>query len=61
MSKQVEELHKKYQTILLAAQESSFMVEQGRWGFYTPETPELSMPTHLLSKKEVEESLGLEG
>ena len=35
------------------------MVEEGRWAVYTPETLEISMPTHLLGKEVVEE--GLEG
>ena len=51
----MEELSKKYQTI--AAGASSFIVEQGKWGIHTLETPEISMPTHLLSEEVVEESL----
>ena len=49
-SKQVEDLRKKYQTI--AKEVGSFMVEQGQWGTYTEDTPDLNLPTHLLSEDE---------
>ena len=55
MSKQVEGLHKKYQTI--ASEISTFMVEQGQWGSYTEDNTEIDLPTHLLSEAEGEEQL----
>ena len=55
MSKQVEDLRKKYQTI--AKEVSSFMVEQGQWGTYTEDTPDFDLPTHLLSEEEGEDQL----
>ena len=33
------------------------MVEQGQWGMYTEDTPEINMPTHLLSEEEVQDKL----
>ena len=54
-SKQVEDLHKKYQTI--ATEVSSFMVEQGQWGTYTKDTPDFDLPTHLVSEEDGEDQL----
>ena len=54
-SKQVEDLCKKYQTIVKEV--SSFMVEQGQWGTYSEESPDFDLPTHLLSEEEGEEQL----
>ena len=42
-SKHVEELHKKYQTIV--AEASSFMVEQARWGIYIQGLPRSACPS----------------
>ena len=50
-AKQVKGLRKKYQTI--TAEVTNFMVQQGKWGVYTADTPEINMPTHLLSEEEV--------
>ena len=52
-SKQLKDLHCKYQAIALEA--SSFIVEQGKLGSYTDSTSYLRMPTHLFSEEEVEE------
>ena len=46
---------KKYQSI--ATEISTFMVEHGHWGTYSEESPDLDLPTHLLSDGEEEEQL----
>ena len=54
-SKQLEGLRKKYQSIVTVI--STFMVKHGQWGTYSEESPDLDLPTHLLSDGEEEEQL----